>query len=682
MIDLKFPKKEIVRMQDDYEWLELDKIPTDIVNPLDNPDFLLSPDPVKSTVQLMLNEDYLHFVAKTVLNVELFPFQCAILKTMWTHQLPMLVATRGGSKTTMLGIYSLLRMILTPGCKIVAAGSAFRQSKQIFDYMVGIWEKAPVLRDIAGSGKGCGPRRDIDRVEFKIGDSLWTGIPIGQGEKIRGMRANIVIVDEKASIPEAIFNIVIQGFGAVSMDLVDKVKTMATINKLKQLGMWTDEMQLQYESDYRGNQIVLAGTAFYSFNHFYKDFIKWRSIILSKGDPQKLNEIIDSSDVISKGFNWKDYAIIRLPYTELPEGFLDQTILAQAKGTQSTGQFMMEFCATFATDTKGFFRRSVLEAATTTKSISVDGDSVQFTAQRQGDSGYTYVMGIDPAADQDNAAIVLIELHKSHRRIVYCWTVNKKIFNKLKKSGQASEDNYYQYIAKKVRSLMSVFNVERIVIDKNGGGTAIVEMLGEKTGLDVGEHPIYPLISEDGNLWTDQEEGIHIIEFIAPNTEINSAANHGMLKDFQERRLLFPAFDTVEVAKAFELDSINHLEFDTYEDLIEEIEELKNEITTIVCTPTTKLGLEHFDTPEIKTENNKKGRLRKDRYSALLYANYYARNKDFTQPMTVKYKAVGGNKDSFKTGEGKQKGMYTGPGMAKFGKTTWTKSPGVRVVRH
>jgi hypothetical protein len=34
---------------------------------------------------------------------------------------------------------------------------------------------------------------------------------------------------------------------------------------------------------------------------------------------------------------------------------------------------------------------------------------------------------------------------------------------------------------------------------------------------------------------------------------------------------------------------------------------------------------DHWDTPEIKTEGSKKGRLRKDRYSALLMANSSAR---------------------------------------------------------
>lgn len=56
-----------------------------------------------------------------------------------------------------------------------------------------------------------------------------------------------------------------------------------------------------------------------------------------------------------------------------------------------------------------------------------------------------------------------------------------------------------------------------------------------------------------------------------------------------------------------------------------EIEELKNELAIITHTKTTN-GRDRWDTPETKLPNGKKGRLRKDRYSSLLMANYIARN--------------------------------------------------------
>lgn len=71
-----------------------------------------------------------------------------------------------------------------------------------------------------------------------------------------------------------------------------------------------------------------------------------------------------------------------------------------------------------------------------------------------------------------------------------------------------------------------------------------------------------------------------------------------------------------------------------------EIEELKDELTTIEHTQTTN-GRDRWDTPEVKISGTKKGRMRKDRYSALIIANLVARNVDrvIGRP---EYKTMGG----------------------------------------
>ena len=65
-----------------------------------------------------------------------------------------------------------------------------------------------------------------------------------------------------------------------------------------------------------------------------------------------------------------------------------------------------------------------------------------------------------------------------------------------------------------------------------------------------------------------------------------------------------------------------------------EIEELKDELVTVVVSITPG-GRERFDTPEIKTDTGKKGRMRKDRYSALVIANMIAREaqREIPAPM-------------------------------------------------
>jgi hypothetical protein len=168
--------------------------------------------------------------------------------------------------------------------------------------------------------------------------------------------------------------------------------------------------------------------------------------------------------------------------------------------------------------------------------------------------------------------------------------------------------------------------------------------------------------------------------FLAPTNEFNADANHGMLKDFQDKTLLFPLFDTIELAQAIEVEGNIEEEdiYDTYEDLLHEIEELKVELTSIVVTPSSSLGKEVFDTPAVKGITDRKGRLRKDRYSALLYANYYARNRNKEDAFKVNYQAVGGTRESIKktkTIESLPQQMYYGPGVLKHGsKNPWLKA--------
>ena len=42
----------------------------------------------------------------------------------------------------------------------------------------------------------------------------------------------------------------------------------------------------------KSNQIILSGTAYYDFNHFAEYWKRYRSIVNSKGDRQKLKEVL------------------------------------------------------------------------------------------------------------------------------------------------------------------------------------------------------------------------------------------------------------------------------------------------------------------------------------------------------------------------------------------------------
>ena len=168
-------------------------------------------------VELCRDPAYIHFICKYVLNIELLPYQCVILNTFWYKPLPMLIATRGGGKSYLLAVYVVLRCLLHQGCKICVVGASLRQSMVIFNYVQQIWEDAPILQDICG-GKNKAPKRDQHMCFWICGDSRAVFLPLGDGTKIRGQRANVIIADEFASIPTEIFETVVRGFAAVKSD--------------------------------------------------------------------------------------------------------------------------------------------------------------------------------------------------------------------------------------------------------------------------------------------------------------------------------------------------------------------------------------------------------------------------------------------------------------------------------
>ena len=109
-----------------------------------------------------------------------------------------------------------------------------------------LWRNAPILRSICDSNSG--PRRDVDRCTMRINDSWAIAVPLGDGQKIRGLRAHTIIADEFGSIPPDIYETVVAGFAAVSASPVQNVKEAAKREELKEQGLWTQELEDRYRN--------------------------------------------------------------------------------------------------------------------------------------------------------------------------------------------------------------------------------------------------------------------------------------------------------------------------------------------------------------------------------------------------------------------------------------------------
>lgn len=625
-------------------------------------------NPHYHVLDTLRNPDYFPLTCRLLYGIELAPFQHAILKVLWRKPMVILTASRGTSKSFTLALYSHLRLLFTPGSKICLVGAAFRQSKVIFDYMEQMWHNAPVLRDLVGQGtsRRNGPHRDVDRCDLVIGDGVATAIPVGHdGSKVRGMRANYILADEFASIDEEVFNNVIFGFASVSANPVRQAGDHRRMRVAKAVGAWGAGDEAAHAAAARSNQVVLSGTADYAYGQFAKTYRRFRAIAYSRGDRARLAELFPEG--VPAGFDHRDYACVRLPVELLPPKYMDEKIIGSAQVKLSRSQFLREYGACYPDDSTGFFKRSLIDSCVVGRPsapVLSAGREIIFHPAMWGDPRSRHVIAVDPASEQDKLAVVVLALCGDHRRVVHAWTTDRKDHVARKELGQRVEGDYYRFVGHKIRSLMARFPCERLAVDGQGGGVAVLEVLANPT--DPADRPLYPLRDPPGTAnrkATDHKDGLHVVEVVQfARADWVSAANHGLKADLEARRLLFPLWDAASEEFALESDKqAGRVRMDgdrevrtedTLLDVAFDIEELKNEMTSIVHTLLPS-GRERWDVPEVKLEGGRKGRMRKDRYSALLMANAAAREVAASDP-GAPYEAVGGYKGAAAKTDGPQ----------------------------
>lgn len=635
----------------------------DVVNVGDNP--------VQGILRLMKTPEYLFYAAKALLNIELAPFQALILEELWKRPYPMLIASRGASKSFLLATFILLKMRLCPGTKIVACGVAFRQSRLIWETCMTLHRNAEVLQSTMSKLEGA--KREVDMCRFTIGDSIAYFCPIGDGNTIRGLRSNCTIVDEFKDLPPEVYETVIAGFGAVLKSPINAYKAFAERMARIQAGTWTMEMEDGFRVDY--NQSIIAGTCGYDFEHFSRYHKTYRKIITCQNDFSSFNE--EEKEKYSS-LHSEDFSIIRIPVDLIPEGFMDMKTIARNKASMLDEAYQREYGTVFVKDSEGFFKKSLIEScvASPQNGIEINNKKIVFSPRMRGSSDLQYIMGVDPASEKDNLAITILELHGDHTRLVYCWTVNRAKFNERIKAGIVKEHDYFQFCVQKIRDLCKDFNICSIIMDAQGGGRVLQQAL--VAPKVAGEQPIYEVIEEDKEKITDRMPGLHILKMIEfNNSKWVSESNHGLKYDMQQKLLLFPDFDMIELALSYNEDFQKAKEagimdpdmmslYDTLEDNVMEIQILKEELATIIHTSSPN-GTERWGTPDV-AQNGKKGKIKKDRYTALLLANSAARTTGriiVTPPKYTLYGMIAGQ-----TPNNKNNGtMYAGrPDMVGFGK--------------
>lgn len=621
--------------------------------------------------------------------LRLLPFQSVMLHMMWHKKFPMVLACRGAGKTFMLAVFCLLKCLLVPGTKVVIVSGGFRQAKFTFQYIDTLIKNSPIIQEAIRKfhpGNDFGVKFATDKVYLKVGHNTEiTGIPVGDGTKVRGMRATTLVCDEVASIDDEVFDTAIGPFLSVKADPAEAVITEQFITRLRELGANPEVVKFVEEARrVSGNQLVLSGTATYQFSHFFRRYEAYNIFANSGGDGKKIKEglrrqsrdgtISVSDEMIERWKNvWHEYAVFRLPYHAMPAGFLDGDIVANHKAIMDPVIFGHEYECRFSKDTNGFFPRSIIDAASPGK-----GDPDECHFELYGEPRAQYVMGLDPARWNDNFGLVVLKLAGNTAEVVHC-----ESWNKAK----------WEESINRVKDVIARFpNLTYIACDKGGGGDTIMEMLASTKYLREGEQPIIEIDPEDE--YKAIPNARRILEMVNFHTWA-APANHALKRDLIMKNVIFPGRLDDDVvmqnhakilldAPEFDLDDPEHamcaehitdLLYGTEDDDGEpitlggymEMEELKNELCTIVQTVTEK-GTETFGLQKLSEQPDGLDVRRRDRYSALLLAAHAARVMRGTGHERAWGKAYGGSPHDIlknsKTGPGGYRPMQRRGGVA------------------
>ena len=544
----------------------------------------------------------LGFTTELISGIKLAPFQEITLKGMMNRNFSMCVWGRGCGKTFIASVFCFLQCIFEPRTKILIAGPTFRTARFIFENLEKIVDSkgAELLMQAVGAKSKLN-----DQFKGDINGGTITAIPLS-GEKIRGFRANILVLDEYLLLPEDLIKTVLMPFLVAPQDMKERIEIREIEDKLISEGKMKESDRMVFEND---SKMIALSSASYTFENLYKQYKEWAEKIYSQ----------ETGDA--------DYFISQMGYESLPEHMIDTTIIEEAQnGGQSHSSFLREYCAQFTDGSDSYFSAKKMHLCTIP-----DGESP--TTKIVGDKGKKYILGIDPSFSNsptsDFFAMSILELDEETRQstLVHSYAVA---------GGNLKDHIRYMY------HIVKNFNLEMICIDN--AGYQFIDSCNEH-GLfknDRLELKFFDFRSDlDGADYEKEllkarraynKEGKVICFKQVFASEWLRKANEHLQASIDHKKIWF-ASKTVANPEAFNKFSSQRvtlknipeptiLEFIESQDAL--IYQTKKQCT-LVEVKTTARGTQTFDLPQHLKRSTSASRARKDNYTTLMLANWTAK---------------------------------------------------------
>ena len=540
----------------------------------------------------------LSLTVELIAGVKLAPYQEVTLKGMFNKNFSMCVWGRGCGKTFIAAVYCFLQCIFVPETKILIAGPTFRTARFIFNNIEKFVESKGA--ELLAQAFGHKSKRN-DAYEWKINEGTITAIPLS-GEKIRGFRANVLVLDEFLLLPEDTIKTVLMPFLVAPQNMKERLDIRQQEDQLIKKGLMTEDERIVFKNN---SKMIALSSASYTFENLFRTYKDWVQKIKSNDEDRT------------------KYFISQMSYEALPEEMIDTTIIEEAKsGGESHSSFQREYCAQFTDGSDSYFSARKMHECTI-------NDGEEPTAKIKGRSGSRYVLGIDPsfsnspASDYFAMSILEIDDETSQGTLVHSYAVA---------GGDLKDHIKYMYY------LITSFNIVMIVIDNAGyqfidscnesdffrkeTNIQFLDFDSDKDGLQ------YDLeIKKFRRNYNQKERKICFKQNFSSNWL--RKANEQLQADIDHKRIWFASKATAHGSGFDSISSeripMNMTGHDTILDLIEFqdswIYQTKKQCAIVEVKSTAK-GTQSFDLPQHLKRSTSSNRARKDNYTTLMLSNW------------------------------------------------------------
>jgi len=564
----------------------------------------------------------LGFTTELSLGLTLEAYQELTLNSFFNRNYCMLVWGRGGAKSFCAAIYCILKCMLEPGTKILIASINFRTSRRVFNEI----EKFLMSPEAALARQCFGLKsKRNDQYEWQINGGSITAIPL-TGEKIRGIRANVLILDEFLLLPPDIIDNVLIPFLSSPRDVGERIRIRKLEEELIKKGLLHPDNKHIFENT---SQMLCLSSASYTFEHLFRVYQQWSNLIENP-------EAQDSKEGELPG----TYFISQLSYEALPPHMVDQGAIQVAQsGGSSHHSFLREYCARFIDGGDSYFSPKKMYSCTIP-----DGEYP--TTKVIGDTDKKYILSIDPnfssSKTADYFAMSVIELDEEKKQGI--------LVHGYQAAGSSLQDHikYFYYLYKN-------FNINLIVIDHAGADTFIdavnnseyMKAANRKIGFvdfdsDKENEDYTSMVKDCARQYNKDFGNICVKQFFTSaflgraNSYLQTCIDHKKIwfasrasnhPDIIENifsmnlpmEYIYPRGIGEKADNEYETKKLTVREFIEQQDFI--IQDTKDQCANVEVS-TTSRGTQSFDLPSHLRKSTSINRARKDNYTTLMLANW------------------------------------------------------------